>query len=179
MKTKKNSKGFVCVLDTPSLEGLVYIGACTEDPKKECEELSSNLSTQVKLLYAKESANPFKLLSLVHAILEEYRVYEGRDFFKVDSILVHDLIDDIEDRINKNYDKSSTEGRYEAVGYGLEGRPNLLGKRFKRVEELTSLGIDARFIFDHRKGRCLSRAFIPGFDDVDFDEEIDGWDDED
>ena len=32
MKTKKNSKGFVCVLDTPSLEGLVYIGACTEDP---------------------------------------------------------------------------------------------------------------------------------------------------
>ena len=97
----------------------------------------------------------------------------------VDSILVHDLIDDIEARINKNYDKSSTEGRYEAVGYGLEGRPNLLGKRFKRVEELTSLGIDARFIFDHRKGTCLSRAFIPGFDDVDFDEEIDGWYDED
>ena len=164
--SKNNFKGYVCILDTPSEEGLVYIGACTEDPKKECEELSSNISTQVKLLYCKKSTNPFKLLSLVHAILEEYRVYEGRDFFKVDSILVEDLIEDIDARINRNYDESSTEGRYEAVGYGLEGRPNLSGKRFKTVEGLTSLGIDARFIFDHRKGRCLSMAFIPGFDDV-------------
>lgn len=163
---KNNFKGYVCILDTPSEEGLVFIGACTEDPHEKCEELSAKLSEPVKLLYTKKSTNPFKLLSLVHAILEEYRVYEDKDFFKVDSILVEDLIEDIDARINRNYDKSSTEGRYEAVGYGLEGRPNLLGKRFKTVEGLTSLGIDARFIFDHRKGTCLSRAFIPGFDDV-------------
>ena len=63
--------------------------------------------------------------------------------------------------LNKNYDASSTKGRYAAVGIALENRPFLLNKKFDNIEELTSLGIDGRFIFDYKEGRCLSRKYIP------------------
>lgn len=55
--------------------------------------------------------------------------------------------------MNENYDKSSTEGRYGVVGSALESRPELSGKRFKTVEEITSMGIDDIVIYDHRTGR--------------------------
>ena len=63
--------------------------------------------------------------------------------------------------LNKNYDASSTKGRYAAVGIALENRPFLLNKKFDSIDELTSLGIDGRFIFDYKEGRCLSRKYIP------------------
>ena len=177
----KNSNGFIYVLKNPSLKGMVKIGATNKTPSKKCEELSSTstIPTPFNIVYSKPSMNPFKAVSLVHAVLDEYRVYKNSDFFNVDVDPTIDLIDDIEDRLNKNYDVSSSKGRYAAVGYGLENRPFLLHKRFDNVDELISMGIDARFIWDYKEGRCLSRAYIPGFDDVDFDEEIDGWDEED
>ena len=178
-ENNKNSNGFIYVLKNPSLKGMVKIGATTtKAPRKKCEELSSTstIPTPFNIVYSKPSMNPFKAVSLVHAILDEYRVYKNSDFFNVDVDPTIDLIEDIEKRLNKDYDASSSKGRYAAVGYGLENRPFLLHKRFDNVEELTSMGIDARFIWDYKEGRCLSRAYIPGFDDVDFDEEIDSCD---
>lgn len=167
-ENNKNSNGFIYVLKNPSLKGMVKIGATTKSPSKKCEELSSTstIPTPFNIVYSQPSINPFKAVSLVHAILDEYRVYKNSDFFNVD----------VEKRLNKDYDASSSKGRYAAAGYGLENRPFLLHKRFDNVEELTSMGIDARFIWDYKEGRCLSRAYIPGFDDVDFDEEIDSCD---
>lgn len=52
------------------------------------------------------------------------------------------------------------EGRYEVVGFGLENRTELKGKRFDTVEEITSIGIDEIFIYDYNKGRCLSREYV-------------------
>ena len=57
----------------------------------------------------------------------------------------------------ENYDKSSTEGRYGVRGSSLESRPELKGKRFKTVEELTSIGIDDIDIYDHRTGRGVTK----------------------
>ena len=52
----------------------------------------------------------------------------------------------------ENYDKSSTEGRYGVRGSSLESRPELREKRFNTVEELTSIGIDDKDIYDYRIG---------------------------
>ena len=34
------------------------------------------------------------------------------------------------------------EGRYEVVGFGLENRTELKGKRFDTVDEITSMGVE-------------------------------------
>ena len=52
------------------------------------------------------------------------------------------------------------EGRYEVVGFGLENRTELKGKRFDTVDEITSIGVDEIFIYDYEKGRCLSREYV-------------------
>lgn len=175
---KKKFNGFIYVLKNPSLKGMVKIVASTKYSNEICRELSSTASipTPFNVVYHLPSINPFKIETIVHTILDEYRVIKYSDFFNVDVVPTINLIEDIEIMLNKNYDASSTKGRYAAAGYGLENRPFLLHKRFDNVEELTSMGIDARFIWDYKEGRCLSKAYIPGFDDVDFDEEIDSYD---
>lgn len=54
----------------------------------------------------------------------------------------------------------SMEGRFEVVGFGLENRTELKGKRYDTLEEITSMGIDEIFIYDYNEGRCLSREYI-------------------
>ena len=163
MKNIKDYEGFIYILNNPSLEGMVKIGATTKDPNDKCRELSSNPSipTPFNIVYYLSSMNPFKVVGIVHTILDEYRVIKYSDFFNVDVVPTINLIEEIEIMLNKNYDASSTKGRYAAVGIALENRPFLLNKKFDNIEELTSLGIDGRFIFDYKEGRCLSRKYIP------------------
>lgn len=47
--------------------------------------------------------NPFKVESIVHTILDEYRVNKNREFFKVDIDQTINLIEDIENRLDTNY----------------------------------------------------------------------------
>lgn len=54
----------------------------------------------------------------------------------------------------------TSKGRYEVVGFGLENRIDLKGKRFDTVDEITSIGIDEIFIYDYELGRCLSREYV-------------------
>ena len=158
MSKSNNSRGFVYVLRTPSEEGWVYINASEEEPHKKCEELVANglISNKFEVLLTIGIPNPFKVFNVVETIIDKYRMVEGRNFFKVDLIPFLELVTNISDLINANYDKSSTEGRYGVRGSSLESRPELKGKRFKTVEELTSMGINDIDIYDHRIGRGVT-----------------------
>ena len=94
-------------MNNPSLEGMVKIGATTKSPSKRCFELSSSTSipTPFNIVYSQPSINPFKLESIVHSILDEYRVNKNREFFNVDSDKAIILIEDIENMLNTNYDE--------------------------------------------------------------------------
>ena len=158
MSNSDNSRGFIYVMSTPSEEGWVYINVSEEKPNKEVEEAIAKglISDKVEVLLTIGIPNAFKVFNVVETIIDKYRMVEGRNFFKVDILPFFELVTNISDLMNENYDKSSTEGRYGVVGSALESRPELKGKRFKTVEELTSMGIDDIIIYDHRTGRGVT-----------------------
>ena len=158
MSKSNNSRGFIYALRTPSEEGWVYINVSEEEPNKEVEEAVSNglISNKFEVLLTIGVDNPFKVFNVVETIIDEYRMVKGRNFFKVDLLQFCDLVSNISHLMNDNYDKSSTEGRYGVIGSSLERRPELKEKRFKTVEELTSMGIDDKDIYDHRIGRGVT-----------------------
>lgn len=157
LKNKKmiksnNSRGFIYVMSTPSKEGWVYINASEEEPNKEVEEAVSKglISNKFEVLLTIGVDKPFKVFNVVETIIDKYRMVEGRNFFKVDLLPFLELVINVSHLINEKYDKSSTEGRYGVRGSSLESRPELKGKRFKTIEELTSMGIEDIDIYDHR-----------------------------
>ena len=159
MSKSNNSRGFIYALRTPSEEGWVYINVSEEEPYKKCEELVANglITHPFEVIVSIGTDNPFKVFKVVETILDEYRVIEGKNFFKVDLLQFCDLVCNISHIMNENYDKSSTEGRYGVIGSSLESRPEFKGKRFKTVEELTSIGIDDIDIYDYRIGRGVTK----------------------
>ena len=159
MSKSNNSMGFIYVLRTPSEEGWVYINVSEEKPNNEVEEAVANglISDKFEVILTIGIPNPFKVFNVVETIIDKYRMVEGRNFFKVDLLPFLKLVTNVSDLINENYDKSSTEGRYGVRGSSLESRPELSGKRFKTVEELTSIGIDDIDIYDHRIGRGVTK----------------------
>ena len=159
MSKSNNSRGFVYVMSTPSEEGWVYINVSEEKPNKEVEEAIAKglISDKVEVLLTIGIPNAFKVFNVVETIIDKYRMVEGRNFFKVDLLPFLELVTNISDLINENYDKSSTEGRYGVRGSALEIRPELKGKRFKTVEEITSMGIDEKLIYDHRTCRGITK----------------------
>ena len=159
MNNSDNSRGFIYVMSTPSKEGWVYINVSEEKPNKEVEEAVAKglVSDKVEVLLTIGIPNPFKVFNVVETIIDKYRMVEGRNFFKVDLLPFLELVTNVSDLINENYDKSSTEGRYGVRGSSLESRPELEGKRFKTVEELTSMGIDDIDIYDYRIGRGVTK----------------------
>ena len=50
--------------------------------------------------------------------------------------------------------------RFEVVGMALTEFPNLKGKRFNNIEELTSLGVREIEIYDSEEGHCLTKEWI-------------------
>ena len=159
MSKSNNSRGFIYALRTQSEEGWIYINVSEEEPHKKCEELVANglITYPFEVLVSIGTNNPFKVFKAVETILEEYRVIEGKNFFKVDLLQFCASVSNISHIMNENYDKSSTEGRYGVRGSSLESRPELKGKRFKTIEELTSMGIDDIDIYDYRIGRGVTK----------------------
>ena len=49
---------------------------------------------------------------------------------------------------------------FEAVGMALTEFPNLKGKRFNNIEELTSQGVREIEIYDHEEGHCFTMEWI-------------------
>ena len=159
MSKNNNSRGFIYVMSTPSEEGWVYINVSEEEPNKEVEEAVSKglISDKFEVILTIGIPNPFKVFNVVETIIDEYRMVKGRNFFKVDLLPFLELVTNVSHLMNENYDKSSTEGRYGVRGSSLESRPELKGKRFKTVEELTYIGIDDIDIYDHRTGRGVTK----------------------
>lgn len=159
MSKSNNSRGFIYVMSTPSEEGLVYINVSEEEPNKEVEEAVAKglISDKFEVILTIGVDNPFKVFNIVETIIDKYRMVEGRNFFKVDFLPFFELVTNVSDLINENYDKSSTEGRYGVRGSSLESRPELKEKRFKTVEELTSMGIEDIDIYDHRTCRGVTK----------------------
>ena len=159
MSKSNNSRGFIYVMSTPSEEGWVYINVSEEEPHKEVEEAVAKglISDKFEVILTIGIPNPFKVFNVVETIIDKYRMVEGRNFFKVDFLPFFELVTNVSDLINENYDKSSTEGRYGVRGSSLESRPELKGKRFKTIEELTSMGIDDKDIYDYRIGRGIKK----------------------
>ena len=50
--------------------------------------------------------------------------------------------------------------RFEAVGMALTEFPNLKGKRFDDIQELTSQGVREIEIYDNEEGHCLTKEWI-------------------
>lgn len=50
--------------------------------------------------------------------------------------------------------------RFEVVGMALAEFPNLKGKRFNNIEELTSQGVREIEIYDNEEGHCLTMEWI-------------------
>lgn len=55
--------------------------------------------------------------------------------------------------------------RFEVVGMALTDFPNLKGKRFNQIEELTSQGVREIEIYDHEEGHCLAMEWIKNHKD--------------
>ena len=159
MSKSNNSRGFIYVMSTPSEEGWVYINVSEEEPHKEVEEAVAKglISDKFEVILTIGIPNPFKVFNVVETIIDKYRMVEGRNFFKVDLLQFCDLVSNISHLMNENYDKSSTEGRYEVRGTTLKSRPELREKRYKTVEELTSIGIEDKDIYDNRIGRGVTK----------------------
>ena len=110
MNNSDNSRGFIYVMSTPSKEGWVYINVSEEKPNKEVEEAVAKglISDKFEVILTIGIPNPFKVFNVVDTIIDKYRMVEGRNFFKVDLLPFLELVTNVSDLINENYDKSST-----------------------------------------------------------------------
>lgn len=86
-QTFKSQKGWVYVLENPSMPGLVKIGLTQNTPEKRAADLSSatNMPTPFKVVYALEVRDCKLVESKVHASLDKYRVNSNREFFSISS----------------------------------------------------------------------------------------------
>lgn len=55
--------------------------------------------------------------------------------------------------------------RFEAVGMALTEFPNLKGKRFDEIQELTSQGVREIEIYDNEEGNCFTMEWIKSHKD--------------
>lgn len=77
--------GFVYLLTSPSMPGLVKVGATRKHPLQRARELSAGtgVPTDFKVAYFRDFDDCFLAEALTHEAFAEYRVNEGREFFEV------------------------------------------------------------------------------------------------
>ena len=76
---------FICVLENPSLVGVVKIGKTTREVAEGVKELSSQTGVPAEFTVFKEYAvdEATFVESKIHERLKEYRVSENREFFRI------------------------------------------------------------------------------------------------
>lgn len=79
------SQGHIYALVNPSMEGLVKIGATVHDPIQRARQLSASTSAPhpFALAYSRRVSMPFQVEAELHEALDQYRVNDSREFFKV------------------------------------------------------------------------------------------------
>lgn len=67
------------------MPGLIKIGCSTKHPLDRAKQLSSTTAAAMPFIvaYHREVAAPFEVEALIHKLLNEYRVNEGREFFRM------------------------------------------------------------------------------------------------
>jgi hypothetical protein len=94
--------GFIYCMANDSMPGLYKIGQTERPPSYRRDELSRSTSapTAFEILMYVETEQPREVERLVHDRLNEYRVNEGREFFRIPDLkIVHELFLGISDLV--------------------------------------------------------------------------------
>lgn len=94
-----SSIGFVYILSNPSAPDLYKVGCSTNDPLERARQLSVSTSVAMpfSLVYSKRVEYPFSVESQLHLLLDQYRVNNSREFFRVPLHKIIDLIERYEE----------------------------------------------------------------------------------
>ena len=96
--------GFVYVMSNPLMAGIYKVGKSTRVPNERANELrSTGVPTDFIVEYYVFSEDHDNLELYVHEALDEYRVAQNREFFKVDLKSIVDTLDDTPYNISKVY----------------------------------------------------------------------------
>ncbi|MCY1340617.1 hypothetical protein D9M68_202550 [compost metagenome] len=94
--------GFIYCMANDSMPGLYKIGQTERPPSYRRNELSRSTSapTEFEILMYAEVENPLQTERLVHEHLAQYRVNDGREFFRISDLkVVHELLIGISDLV--------------------------------------------------------------------------------
>jgi hypothetical protein len=96
-------KGFVYVLENPSMPGILKIGKTTRSPEERAKELSNatGVPTPFNIVFIQETDNVDRLERSAHKKLKGYRVNNGREFFKINLAKVVDTLKKLEGVVEK------------------------------------------------------------------------------
>lgn len=86
--------GFIYCMANQSMPGIYKIGQTERPPSYRCAELSKSTSspTEFEILMYAEVEDPRQTERFVHDRLAEFRVNEGREFFRIPDLkVVHEL----------------------------------------------------------------------------------------
>ena len=80
------TQGYIYVLSNPSfIDEVIKIGRSFSDPEKRCSELfTTGVPTPFNIEFKLYVNNVILLENKVHNILDIYRIYSKREFFKID-----------------------------------------------------------------------------------------------
>ena len=89
------AQGFVYCLINPSMPGLIKIGVSTNNPLERARQLSASTSSPAPFVVAfyRHISYPFAAEAAIHSALDDYRINESREFFKIP---LHKAIEEIE-----------------------------------------------------------------------------------
>jgi hypothetical protein len=78
-------KGWIYCLSNPLLEGCYKVGVSTNDPIERARQLSasSGVPYQFTVAYQRLVDHPFKVEAALHRMLDQYRLNDSREFFRV------------------------------------------------------------------------------------------------
>ena len=90
------SNGFIYVLSNPSMQGIYKIGMTVRNVEERVKELSRSTSipTPFKIEAVFHSENPLRDEQDIHQALTEFRVSEGREFFRCELSEILDCCDE-------------------------------------------------------------------------------------
>lgn len=89
--------GFVYVLRNDSMPGIYKIGMTLRSPRQRAEELSAatGVPTDFEVAYYAEFEAPREVEMFIRRELDDHRVNESREFFKMEVSAIADFIDSI------------------------------------------------------------------------------------
>lgn len=98
--TSERNTGWIYILGNSHMPGLLKIGRTDRTSYERIEELSSatGIPTPFVLVWQEEVSNSVCAEKEIHEYLHEYRVSEGREFFKVDTCIAVDIVKSIATR---------------------------------------------------------------------------------